>query len=58
MIARHGDIYFPTLNLSPKGKIFSPENLSRASISTKKRWSLMARMRRCQRVGGTGNDRR
>ncbi|KAG8489866.1 hypothetical protein CXB51_015593 [Gossypium anomalum] len=37
--------YFPALNLIPKGKIFSPENLSQASIPTKKRRSLMARMR-------------
>ncbi|KAG8489868.1 hypothetical protein CXB51_015562 [Gossypium anomalum] len=38
--------YFPALNLVPKGKIFSPENLSQASIPMKKRQTLMARMRR------------
>ncbi|KAK8335602.1 hypothetical protein V6Z11_A09G067000 [Gossypium hirsutum] len=37
--------HFPTLNLILEGQIFSPENLSQASISTKKRWSLMARLK-------------
>ncbi|TYH31597.1 hypothetical protein ES288_A01G184900v1 [Gossypium darwinii] len=37
--------HFSILNFASKGQIFSPENLSQASISTKNMWSPMARLK-------------
>ncbi|TYI43796.1 hypothetical protein ES332_A01G192300v1 [Gossypium tomentosum] len=38
-------IHFSILKFATEGQIFSPENLSQASISTKKIWSPMARLK-------------